>query len=241
MSSYIKWEFRSIFKGSKVLLSTIAIVYLLEFIFLKTESTGILAGLVTMAFSIVLILSAFGSFIYGTKRTVETFSKPTFLLESMIPIPASKLLLAKYLIAIIMNIFYAFVFIMGIIIMMAAMEENLVIEMLGDFGKLILEEPINLLRTFLVMIFSSTAFTSIVTLIFCFFKSKFPNGKAINIIAGVLGYFAYGLVISLFVETFMDSSMEYADLLFDGLMIIIIALGYLGTVHLIENKLEIYS
>lgn len=243
MSSYMKWEFKSIFKGNKVWFLTIALVFLFEFIFIKMDAIdNTLGGLLTIAFTIILMISAFASFLYGTKRTLDTFKKPTFLLESMIPIPASKLLLAKYIIAIVMNIIYTFIFVFGIFLIMAAVEDSLVVKMLGEMGKMILDHPIYLLRVFISMICYSTAFTSIVTTVFCFSKSKFPNGKALGIISYILGYFAFGLLMSLFSDVMAGVSVgEYLDFVVDGFMIILIVLGYLGTVHLIENKLEIYS
>lgn len=242
MSSYIKWEFKSIFKKNTIWFSAIAIIYLLEFVILKSGGLdNTIAGLITLAFSFILMISAFFAFIYGTKRTIETFSKPTFLLESMIPISASKLLLAKYLIAIIMNIIYAFIYILGIIIVLAAVGNETLIEMLGEIGEFIIDNPINILRIFITMVIASTAFTSIITMVFCFFKSKFPNGKAVNVISYILGYFLFGFVLSLFIEMLGDINTEYLDIVMDGFMLIMAALGYLGTVHLIENKLEIYN
>ncbi len=243
MFSYIKWEFKSIFKSNRTWFSTIAIIFLLEFLFIKMnllENT--LGGLLTIAYLIILMITLCGAFIYGTKRTLDTFSKPTFLLESMIPIPASKLLLAKYLIAIIMNIFYTFVFIFGIFIMVAAVEESLLIKLLGEWGKLILNDPINLLRSFFSIICTSTAFTSIITTIFCFFKSRFPNGKALNILSAVLGFFVIGLVTGLFLDMLEGVEVGSSlDLITDGFMLLLIIVGYVSTVHLIENKLEIYG
>ena len=243
MSSYMKWEFKSIFKGNKVWFSTIAIIFFLEFLFIKMDIVdNTIGGLLTMAFTIILMISFFASFFYGTKRTIETFKKPTFLLESMIPIPASKLLTAKYLIAIAMNIIYAFIFVFGIFLVMAAVDEIILVEMLGEMGKFILDHPIYLLRIFIFMIFYSTAFSSIVTTIFCFFKSQFPNGKAIGVISFILGYFAFGILVGLFGEMMMGMNVEeYMDFVIDGFMLVLIALGFISTVHLVENKLEIYS
>lgn len=243
MSSYMKWEFKSIIKENKVWFSAIALVFFFEFIFIKMDAIdNTLGGLLTVAFTIILMVSAFASFLYGTKRTLDTFKKPTFLLESMIPIPASKLLMAKYIIAIVMNILYTFIFVFGIFLIMTAVEDSLVIEMLGKIGKIILEQPTYLLRMFVSMICYSTAFTSIVTIVFCFFKSKFPNGKALGIVSFILGYFAFGMLLSIFGDMIVGVSVkEYLDFVTDGFMIILIVLGYFGTVYLIENKLEIYS
>lgn len=242
MSSYIKWEFKSIFKKNTIWFSAIAIIYLLEFVILKSGGLdNTIAGLITIAFNFILMISVFFAFIYGTKRTIDTFSKPTFLLESMIPISASKLLLAKYLIAIVMNIIYAFIYILGIIIVMSAVENATLREMLGEIGEFIINNPINILRVFIVMIIASTAFTSIVTMVFCFFKSKFPNGKAVSVISYILGYFLFGFVISLFLEMIGNVDTTYFDIIMDGFMLIMATLGYLGTVHLVENKLEIYN
>ena len=41
--------------------------------------------------------SLFGSYFVGTYKVNKSFNKKTFLLESMIPISAKKILLAKYL------------------------------------------------------------------------------------------------------------------------------------------------
>ncbi len=243
MSSYMKWEFKSIFKGNKVWFSAIAIIFLLEFIFIKMDMLdNTIGGLLTIAYTIILSISFFAAFFYGTKRTIETFKKPTFLLESMIPISASKLLMAKYIIAIAMNVIYAFIFVFGLFIVIAAVEESLLIDMLGEMGEFILEHPIYLLRVFLFMIFYSTAFSSIVTTIFCFFKSQFPNGKAIGILSFILGYFVFGILVGLFGEMMMGVNVEeYMDFVIDGFMLLLIVLGFISTVHLVENKLEIYS
>ena len=50
------------------------------------------------------------------------------------------------------------------------------------------------------------------------------------------------MLISLFGDLLIDVYVgEYMDFVVDGFMILLIVLGFLGTVHLIENKLEIYS
>ena len=109
MLNYIKWELKSIYrKYTKVLIAMAIIMGLMAIIPLDGE---IITGAVTFAFVITMMILMLSTYVLGTKKVLDTFSKPTFLLESMISIPPSKLLLAKYLLAIIINVIFNGLFI----------------------------------------------------------------------------------------------------------------------------------
>lgn len=239
MRSYIKWELKSITKNNFFWFLTIAIVFVLQFISIRVNHTY---SFLSFAFAIILMLSFFLAFFYGTKRTVDTFKKPTFLLESMIPIPASKILLAKYLIAVCMNILYAFIFILGIVLLFTALSGETLIEMFGSMTDMLVKNPDFIFRIFLCLSLQSIAFTSVVTTFFCTFKSLVPSQKGTSILSFILGYLASSFLY-LFCTILADyvGCIDYTDFFLDIFMIVVIFLGYSLTVHLIENRLEIYG
>ena len=83
---------------------------------------------------------------------------------------------------------------------------------------------------------SSTIFTSTVTLCFVWLKSMFPKLKGSLFFGALVWYFAVSFFMGILSELNIESIwvLNFIELL-------IIGLSYFGTVHLIENKLEIYN
>lgn len=241
MCNYIKWELKSVLAEKKVTLITILVVFILQFLFIKLDVLDtFLGGIVSMVFSIILIVCAINSFFAGAKRTMDTYNKPTFLLESMIPISSGKLVLSKYLIAIVLNFFYIFVFILGIyMVLFLALEDVGMVEIfLEYFGELIQENLGSFIRALIYMFLLSIGYTSFVTTLFCFLKSYFPNAKRLTGLAIVLGYIGFLIVSSLYGDLF--NGFENFDLIMDVFLVAISILGYFLTTYLIENKMEVY-
>lgn len=229
MLNYIKWEMKSIYrKYTKVLIAMAIIMGLMVVIPLDGD---IITGTVTFAFVITMMILTLSTYVLGTKKVLDTFSKPTFLLESMIPIPPSKLLLAKYLLAIIINVICSILVVVGICVILA--RATSLIEVLEFFNIKIDFEMIEALITLLV---SSTFFTSTVTLCFVWLKSTFPKLKGSLFFGAIIWYFTISFFIGILSSLDVDSIW-----VLNFLELVIIVLSYFGTVHLIENKLEIYN
>ena len=230
MFKYLKWELKSIYrKYIKILIVIAVIMGLMAVIPFNTDDT--LTGAITIAFTITMIVLMLSTYILGTKKVLDTFSKPTFLLESMISIPPSKLLLAKYLLAIIINVICSILLITGMCIIIA--RATSLIEMLKIFN---IKLDFEIFETLITLLLSSTFFTSTVTLCFVWLKSTFPKLKGSMFFGALVWYFAMsffgGILSGLNIESIW---------VFNFIELLIIALSYLGTVHLIENKLEIYN
>ena len=101
MFKYIKWELIDEFRRKKLLAAFVAIVYLLVLI---TPGDATLMRYLIIPITIILCGSLFLSFISGAKKTMDSYQNKTFLLESMIPLSPNKILLAKYILAIIFNL-----------------------------------------------------------------------------------------------------------------------------------------
>jgi len=229
MFNYIKWELKSIYrKYAKILIVIAVIMGLIE---IMPFSDGIVTKAILFAFIISMLLLSISTYVLGTKKVVDTFRKPTFLLESMISIPPSKLLLAKYLLAIIINVICALLLVLGLSIIVA--RETNFIEFL-DF----LEIPINFetLEVLVTLLISSTLFTSTVTLCFVWLRSMFPKMKGSLFLGVIVWYLGMVFLSAIFAELEVEST-----LVFNMIELVIIVLSYFGTFHLIENKLEIYN
>ena len=228
MLNYIKWEMKSIYrKYTKVLIAMAIIMGLMAVIPLDGD---IITGAISFAFVITMMILSLSTYFLGTKKVLDTFSKPTFLLESMISIPPSKLLLAKYILAIIINVICSILLVCICVILARA--ESL-IEVLEFLNIKIDFEVIEVLITLLI---SSTFFTSTVTLCFVWLKSTFPKLKGSLFFGAIIWYFTISFFIGILSSLDVDSIwvLNFIELL-------IIGLSYFGTVHLIENKLEIYN
>lgn len=229
MFNYIKWELKSIYrKYTKVLIAMAIIMGLMGVIPLEEN---VITEAISFAFVITMMILMLSTYVLGTKKVLDTFRKPTFLLESMISIPPSKLLLAKYLLAIIINVICSVLVVVGICVILARAES--LIEILEFLNIKIDFEVIEALITLLI---SSTFFTSTVTLCFVWLKSMFPKLKGSLFFGALVWYFAVSFFMGILSELNIESIwvLNFIELL-------IIGLSYFGTVHLIENKLEIYN
>lgn len=229
MLNYIKWEMKSIYrKYTKVLIAMAIIMGLMAVIPLDGD---IITGTITFAFVITMMILTLSTYVLGTKKVLDTFSKPTFLLESMISIPPSKLLLAKYLLAIIINVICSILVVVGICVILA--RATSLIEVLELFN---IKIDFEMIETLITLLVSSTFFTSTVTLCFVWLKSTFPKLKGSLFFGAIIWYFTISFFIGILSSLDVDSIW-----VLNFLELVIIILSYFGTVHLIENKLEIYN
>lgn len=229
MFNYIKWELKSIYrKYTKVLIAMAIIMGLMGVIPLEEN---VITEAISFAFVITMMILMLSTYVLGTKKVLDTFRKPTFLLESMISIPPSKLLLAKYILAIIINVICSVLVVVGICVILARLES--LIEILEFLNIKIDFEVIEVLITLLI---SSTFFTSTVTLCFVWLKSMFPKLKGSLFFGALVWYFTVSFFMGILSELNIESIW-----VFNFIELLIIGLSYFGTVHLIENKLEIYN
>ena len=229
MFNYIKWELKSIYrKYTKVLIAMAIIMGLMGVIPLEEN---VITEAISFAFVITMMILLLSTYVLGTKKVLDTFRKPTFLLESMISIPPSKLLLAKYLLAIIINVICSVLVVVGICVILARLAS--LIEILEFLNIKIDFEVIEVLITLLI---SSTFFTSTVTLCFVWLKSMFPKLKGSLFFGALVWYFTVSFFMGILSELNIESIW-----VFNFIELLIIGLSYFGTVHLIENKLEIYN
>lgn len=230
MFKYIKWELKSLMKRyTKILIVFASIIGLMAIV--PLESDNFLAELVSFAFIIMLMILMLSTFVFGTKKVIDTFRKPTFMLESMISFPPYKILLAKYLLAIILNTICTVLLILSISVVVyrtAGFTE--VLEMLN------IDLNFDTLETLITILITSTLFTSTVTLCYVLAKSLFPKGKGAVVLGIVIWYIGICFLGEIF-ESFNIDSVWF----FNIIELAIISLCYLGTVKLIENKLEIYN
>lgn len=230
MFKYIKWELKYLMKQySKILIVIAAIIGLVAIIPLNSDSYVL--DLVWFAFMITVFVLLISTFAFGTKKVIDTFRKPTFMLESMISLPPYKILLAKYILAIILNVICA---------TLLALTIAAVVYRAGGFEEVLqmfnLKIDLDFLEAIITLLISSILFTSTVTLCYVLAKSLFPKGKGAVILGVIIWYIGMGILGAVF-----DSFEFESTALFNLIEIIIIALCYLGTVKLIENKLEIYN
>lgn len=235
MFKYIKWELKNYFNKKQIWFIVIGIVYLL-FAIIPLKDFGFISGLVKLAFMIIIWISLFGSFIIGTKKVVDTFSKKTFLLESMIPYPVKKILLSKYLLGIILNVMYSLIGILGFAILLI---KGIGFDFLVDFIKLFMKE-ITLeyfLRGSIILILSSITFMSFVVFGYILGKVIKPSGKgnkALGVIIWILLFYTFAWLLD-------SINLGSTELVLDIVYIVISTGLFFITSWLIENKLEIYN
>ena len=237
MFNYIKWELKDFFKRSFTLLIVVAAVYLL-FLILPFESKELdfIVGLVSILYIIAILGSFYGSFFMGTLRVVNSFSRKTFLLESMIPTSVEKILLAKYLLGLIINFVYIVVGITGIVLFLI---KGIGVGDTFDVIKSLVEnmDAVAVLKLTVSTILSSLTFMSVIVLVFVTIKSLLPNtnNKVIGVLIGFL---------SLYVVGYASRALDFANL---GLYVVwaillgITVVAYFLTTLLIKNKLEVYN
>lgn len=236
MFKYIKWELINELKSKKLVLGVIAITYLL--VYLLPTSDNVIMNFIYLLFSIILIITGIMAFFYGAQRTINTFKNKTFLLESMIPLSSSKILFAKYLLAIFFNFVYCIIFILGLSVIFAKANTNLIELFINGFLQLDADGKTFILRAFIQMISYTIAYTSIISLLYIGLKSFFPNGKGLRGISYIVGIFLLSLVQNALANNIISANY---DIITSIIMLIISLACYGASVWFIENKLEVYS
>jgi ABC-type transport system involved in multi-copper enzyme maturation permease subunit len=208
------------------------------FVPLEEKDDNFFQDLIMLGFFITISVSFFGTFFKGTKTVIDSFDKKTFLLESMIPLPPKKILLAKYLLAIIMNTIYFIIFCLGIMV--------IIFNSSGFQG--IIESLDNLIKNFELFSFIETSFslfllsiTFMSLAILCFVMAKVinpnsKNSKFIGIVAAVISLYTIIFILTL-IWSSSNGNIYVSDLLY----ITVSVCSYFYTSYLIENKLEIYT
>jgi ABC-type transport system involved in multi-copper enzyme maturation permease subunit len=239
MFNYIKWELKDTFKSRYKWLILAAVIYLLTVIIpLEDKDNNYFQDLILLGFFITISVALFGTFFKGTKTVIDSFDKKTFLLESMIPLPPKKILLAKYILAIILNTIYFIIFYLGILV--------IVFKSSGFQG--IIKSLDNLIKNFEIITFIegsfnlfllSITFMSLAILCFVIAKVLNPNSKSskfIGIIIAVISLYTIIFVLSL-IWSSSNCNIYVSDLLY----LTISVCSYFFTSYLIEKKLEIYT
>lgn len=237
MFKYIKWELIDEMKSKRLLLAVIAVVYFLVYL-IPNNSDNVIVGFIYLLFSIILLVTSLMAFFYGAKRTIDSFKNQTFLLESMIPLSPSKILLAKYILAIFFDLIFCIIFVLGLSVILAKADVNLIEFFIKGFLQLNYDGKTFILRAFVQMISYTIAFTSIISCIYIGIKSFFPNGKGLRTIAYIAGIFLLSLIQNILAD---HIPMANYDIITSIIMLVITVLGYGASVWFIENKLEVYS
>lgn len=240
MFKYIKWELLDEFRKKKLILAFIAIIYLLVLI-TPTDATIIKYLIIPMTF--ILLGSLLLSFISGAKKVMDSYQDKTFLLESMIPLSPNKILLAKYIIAVIFNLIYTVIFVIGLAVILKKADIHLIKEILEELYSLDFDEWIVLIRTFILLLSSSISSTSLITLVFLALKSIFPNGKGLKIISFIVSGIIANIITSSFLSEFFANikDMAYSDIIYSLILLALAAVGYFASLWFVKNKLEIYN
>ena len=239
MFNYIKWELKDTYKSKYKWLLLIAVIYLLTMVVpLEEKDDNFFQNLIMLGFFITISVSFFGTFFKGTKTVIDSFDKKTFLLESMIPLPPKKILLAKYLLAIIMNTIYFIIFCLGImVIIFNSSGFQGIIESLDNLIKNF--ELLSFIETSFSLFLLSIAFMSLAILCFVMAKVINPNSKNskfIGIVAAVISLYTIIFILTL-IWSSSNGNIYVSDLLY----ITVSVCSYFYTSYLIENKLEIYT
>lgn len=236
MANYIKWELKDYFYKKYKLFIGIGIIFLLTAI-IPDNSESFFAGLIYLAFFLIMIVSLSFSFIIGTKRITDSFKKKTFLLESMIPLPVKKILLSKFIIGFIINFIYSFIGIIGLGIILS---KGANINLFDVFNE-ILENmnALDFIRFCICYILSILTFMATISFGFILSKVLRPNGKGNNLLSIIIWF------ILLYTIGYIISSIGYdyneGDIVLDIVYTITTLLSYYVSSWLIENKLEIYK
>ena len=174
---------------------------------------------------------------------MDSYQNKTFLLESMIPLSPNKILLAKYILGIILNIIYSIIFIIGLAIILKKADIDLIKEIIDTLYSLDFNEWLVLIRLFVLIISSSITATSLTTCVFLGLKSIFPNGKGLKTIAYIVTVILVTFVASTFLVDLIRSMAQskYFDIYFSILLLAFATVGYFGSLWFVKNRLEIYN
>lgn len=238
MFKYIKWELINEIKSKKVLFGIVALVYLLVLI-LPNSSDNLLVNSIVLAFIIIFFATLALTFVYGANRTMNSYKNQTFLLESMLPLSPSKILLAKYILAILFDFVFCIIFILGLAVLLSKENINLIETLLQYFLQSDASTKTIIFRIFFLIITTTIAFTSLLTLLYIGIKSFFPNGKGLKIVSYIAGFFVLDIISSTLFR--VVNSSANGDLIYSIVMLILAVICYVGSVWFIENKLEVYN
>ena len=231
MLNYLKWEFKDYFNNKYKWFIIIGVVFLLMLV-VPIKTPNAITTLIILAYSIIMLISIFGAYFAGTKHAVDTFSKKTFLLESMIPVSAKKILLAKYILGIFINLVYIIIIALGIAVVLI---KGIGLADTFELYKNIIDK-LNF-KTVLTIFTSSVFFLSIVVLGFVGAKAFNPGGKHDKITGFVFAFLLLYFTTYIIAEVIGGSSNIYIT---NIVYLAISTLVYFLTAHLVENKLEIY-
>lgn len=235
MAKYIKWELKDYFSKKFLLFIGIIAIFILSAI-IPYKSEFFIAGLIHFGFFLIVYVSLGFSFIIGTKRITDTFTKKTFLLESMIPLSVKKILLSKFIIGFLINIIYSIIGIAGLSIIFIKSGDINLFDMFNGLFKVLNTEYF--IRFCITYIISILAFMS--TIVLCYIISKVikPNGKGNKLITIVMWFIIF---YSISYIAAIISVENYTDLVLDLIYTITTLSAYFISSWLIENKLEIYN
>ncbi len=243
MFNYIKWELKDEIRRKYIPLIVAVVVYLL-FLILPEKSK--LLDYATIPFVIIMLGSLAMSYIYGTYRTMRSYENQTFLLESMIPLSPNKILLAKYILAIIFDVAYSIIFVLGLATILFKFSQNdleLIKDIINLFFHLKIDEVTIILRVLFMMLSSTIAFTSFSTLVYLIIKSILPNFKRVVPISFIAGVLLFSILINGTLREFFDTldSLGEFDIIYSVSLLIVSVICYFASVWFIKNKLEVYN
>ncbi|MCL2354852.1 MAG: hypothetical protein FWC68_03070 [Oscillospiraceae bacterium] len=245
MFKYIKWELKDFYKRHyKIGLAILILFALIAVVPFNTYEESGLFALLMFPFVITLMFLFFATFVYGTKRVIDTFKRPTFLLESMIAYSASKILLAKYILAFIINMICVLLVFAGFLVILFRVTDY--VDILPALSDMLREMNFGALIQFVIqLLVTSLEFTSIVVMVYIFTKCYFKSKKG-SVIIGVVGWWVFnyfttrflwpGLNVNMF-EMYSDSGTFF---LYNFITLGFVAMFYWASVKMIENKLEVY-
>ena len=240
MFKYIKWELLNYAKKNYKIGLVLVAIFLLALVF-PIDLEG---NLIWFPFMFSLVFLACSMFFMGTKLIINTYKSKTFLLESMISYSPSKLLLSKYLIAIILNIFYGVLLLIGLAILFYKVENfNLfaeLIELLSLFS------IFDIIKLAISLVIYSVSFTSLVTMVYILSKCLNPLKRG-SLVIGMIFWWIIQYIQQIILIGIIGRQVEMyftetgIFLIVNIINLIFIAVYYFITVKLIQNKLEIYS
>lgn len=238
MANYIKWELKDYGYKKIPWLITYAIVFIL-FLVIPTDMDNFISTLINFSFCILIMVSLFGSFVFGTKKIIDTYRNKTFLLESMIPFPVKKIQIAKYIVGIIINLIFSIISIIGFsIVIIKAADISLLQDLLNKFLSDLTFTGV--LRFSIMYILSTITFMSFIVLGYIISKVINPNGGKGNFfIACIISFFL--MYLFGYITNSIDFGETNIELIYDIIYFVTSAILYFITTWLIENKLEIYN
>jgi len=235
MSNYIKWELKDYFSKKLFFFIGIVAIFILSAI-IPYNTNFFLGGLIHFCFFMIVFVSLGFSFIIGTKRITDTFTKKTFLLESMIPLSVKKILLSKFLIGFLINFIYSLIGIIGLLIILVKGGDINILDIFDGLFKVFNTETF--IRFCIAYIISILAFIATVMLCYIIGKVIKPNGKGNKIIAVVIWFFIFYTIS--YISAMIGTNTE-PDLILDLIYALTTIASFYISAWLIENKLEIYN